>query len=144
MWRVTCLEIFQLEWLWRKVKYCSCVPSEHKNLGWCDSMLLSKCYSVKAGCIPTSFEKSPRMALGNMWIHVWFCKLWLIITEVSLPCSLRSQAVGFVFSLSKPPPVHHVSAMWSREEEGEIRFQACQVCQALSLWGFQSTYTLDM
>lgn len=31
-------------------------------------MLLTKCYTVKASCVPVSSEKSPRMVLGNVGI----------------------------------------------------------------------------
>lgn len=106
-----------------------------------------KCFEPKATwstlvCILNVLWKSPRMALGTTWVML---QALLMVTWMSLLCTLNSQAVGFVFFLSEPPPPPRAPCQCdvSREEEGEIRFQACQVCQGPFLWGFQSTYTLD-
>lgn len=130
MWRVTCLEIFQVEWLWRKVNYHSCVTSEYKKIWliwWNASDQMLHCERELHTYV---LWKSPTMALGNRWMILLAL---VIVAWMSFLCTLNSQPVGFVFFLSEPPPVHHVSAMWSREEEGEIRFRLARCVRDFSL-----------
>lgn len=137
-WHATCLEIFWVEWLWRKVTYYLCATSDHKNLGMIWLIIPRETLYWKAACrfCPLKTPKEGREICASVWF--W---LLLLIPWMWSPCNVNSWAECLALSF-QASPVCRISVMWAARKE--LRSQPCQLCQGALLWGFHSLHTLDM
>lgn len=97
---MTCLGIFWVEWLCRKVTYYSCATFDHENLGVIWVITPSQMLYCKAGYIFLSSEKAQR-GLGNQCLCVGLLAFVDFLNVVTMQYKFLSRV--FLFFLSKPP-----------------------------------------